>query len=132
MPETAYATIGLAKGCGVIDFFPTDRRHTHDDQLGDPVPAFDEEGFRGIGVEQRHHDLAAVAAVDQPWCVHDSHSVAGRKSTAREHEPAESDRQSEGEPDRNDRSATGRWTETRGHIDARDHVPALRQGVQDR
>ena len=24
------------------------------------------------------------------------------------------------------------WTEIRGHSDARDHVPALRQGVQDR
>src|SRR2546423_4748546 len=38
-----------------------------DDELGDPVPRLDLEGFGLVGVQQEHTHLAAVAGVDEAW-----------------------------------------------------------------
>ena len=113
MPVAADTTIGVAQRRRVVDLFPPDRRHPHDDQLGNPIPALDNEWLRRIGVEERHHDLPAVAAVDKPGSIDHGHPVTGGDPAAGQHEPGKSNRQSQGEPDRDYRSATGRSEHTR-------------------
>ena len=112
MPVAADTTIGVAQRRRVVDLLPPDRRHPHDDQLGNPIPALDNEWLRRIGVEERHHDLPAVAAVNKPGSIDHGYPVTGGDPAAGQHEPGKSNGQSQGEPDRDDRSATGRCEHT--------------------
>src|SRR5207237_10557424 len=64
-PEPALAACGRAELRNLLE---RRRLHAHDHELGYAVADRHVEGDVGIGVEQQHAQLAAIAGVDQARC----------------------------------------------------------------
>jgi hypothetical protein len=85
----AEASLASAVGCGFEKLHLREERGCgpHEDKLGDPGSLLYQKGLLAIVVDQGYHYLAAVARVDEAWCVDEGDAMPHRQPAAREHEP---------------------------------------------
>src|SRR5690606_17407909 len=81
--EAALAAVGAGKA---LDRDEAGSAHRHHDELCDAVARRDAVALAGVGVEQGHSDLAAVARVDGARAVDDRDAVFGGETAAGHHE----------------------------------------------
>ena len=88
-PGGTKPTFAATVGCGFQKFYFREERGggPHEDELGDPGSLLYQKGALAIVVDEGHPYLAAVAGVDEPWCVDEGDPMPHREPAAREHEP---------------------------------------------
>ena len=70
-PGGTKPAFAAAVGCGFQKFYFREERGggPHEDELGYPGSLLYQKGVLAIVVDEGHPYLAAVAGVDEPWCV---------------------------------------------------------------
>ena len=96
-PEEPKPPAPRGVGGSSSDLDGLDRRHGHDDELGDAHAGLDDEALVLIGVEQHDGHLAAVAGVHEAGRVDDGDPVPRGQAGARLHEPGVALRDGDGE-----------------------------------
>jgi len=82
-------------------------RDGHDNELGNPVADRDRIRHRGVGIQKRDPDLAAVAGIDGARAIDDGDAVFRRKTAAGYDESCESVGKGDGDSGTHGRTFTG-------------------------
>jgi hypothetical protein len=96
-----------------------------DDQLRDPVSTLEADWLVPVRVEQRHLDLAPVARVDGPRCVHDRHPVVRGQAGPGVHERRVPRGQRDGQPGPHQRTLAGGQLNVLGRRQVRARIPGM-------
>jgi hypothetical protein len=88
-PGRAKPAFAAAVGCGFQELYLRKERGggPHENELGDPGSLLYQKGLLAVVVDEGHPYLAAVAGVDEPWCVDEGDPMSHREPAAREHQP---------------------------------------------
>src|SRR3954447_26233731 len=88
MPARAEAELSAVAAAELVAHAEREPGQRDDHELRDPHARLDREGLLAVGVDQRHADLAAIAAVDETRRADDADAVVAREPRTRQDEAA--------------------------------------------